>query len=102
MKVLILGGYGVFGGRLAHLLRNVPNLILIIAGRDEEKARAFCRSQKGVTRLEPLALDRLDIVAALRKVKPDLLVDASGPFQQYGTAPYSVVEACIDAGGPLP
>ncbi len=97
MKVLILGGYGVFGGRLVRLLRDVPNLSLIIAGRDKEKARVFCRSLTGATQMEPLALDRLDIVAALSKVKPDLLVDASGPFQQYGTAPYSVVEACIDA-----
>ena len=97
MKILILGGYGVFGGRLVQLLRDVPNLTLFIAGRNGEKARNFCRSIEGSATFEPLTLDRRDTAIALSKVKPDLLVDASGPFQQYGGVPYSVVEACIEA-----
>ncbi|MCK0129201.1 SDR family oxidoreductase [Erythrobacter sp. F6033] len=97
MKVIILGGYGVFGGRLAQLLRDVPDLRIFIAGRDGEKARKFCSSIKGQAKFEPVAIDRRDIGAALSEIEPDLLVDATGPFQQYGSNPYSVVEACIDA-----
>jgi len=97
MKILILGGYGVFGGRLAQLLRDEPNLTLFIAGRDEEKARSFCHSIESSAKFEPLTLDRRDTAIALSKIKPDILVDATGPFQQYGDDPYSVVEACIEA-----
>jgi nucleoside-diphosphate-sugar epimerase len=34
MKILILGGYGVFGGRLAELLSDIPGLELLICGRN--------------------------------------------------------------------
>ncbi|MCK0098070.1 DUF4166 domain-containing protein [Qipengyuania sp. S6317L1] len=98
MKVLILGGYGVFGGRLTQLLSDVPDLTIFVAGRDKKKATAFCASQEGATRTEPYALDRRDTAEALKDLQPDLLVDGTGPFQQYGEAPYGVVEACIDAG----
>jgi uncharacterized protein YbjT (DUF2867 family) len=42
-KVLILGGYGNFGKRIAHLLtrHNVP---VIIAGRDADKAGILART----------------------------------------------------------
>jgi len=42
VRVLILGGYGVFGGRLARLLADEARLTLVIAGRSREKASAFC------------------------------------------------------------
>jgi hypothetical protein len=44
------------------------------------------------------ALDRRDIAAGLRAQTPDLVVDASGPFQDYGAGRYAVIEACIAAG----
>ena len=40
LRVLILGGYGTFGGRLAELLAADPRFELLIAGRSEAKARA--------------------------------------------------------------
>jgi hypothetical protein len=43
LKVLILGGYGTFGGRLAQLLADEAELTLIIAGRSRDKAQAFVR-----------------------------------------------------------
>ena len=98
MKILILGGYGVFGGRLAHLLRDCPELSLLIAGRSGAKARRSCAALGGAITAEPLALDRADIFSALAQHKPDLVVDASGPFQDYGADRYRVVEACIAAG----
>ena len=96
MKILILGGYGTFGGRLAQLLADEPRLTLLIAGRSAEKAAYFCRSLPAAAQLVPLVFDRNgDIAAQLAACKPDIVVDASGPFQMYGTAPYRVVEACI-------
>jgi Domain of unknown function (DUF4166)/Saccharopine dehydrogenase NADP binding domain len=100
MKILILGGYGVFGGRLAHLLRDDPSLTVLIAGRDGDKARAFCSNLGGVARTEPLKLDRKAVAASLARYKPDLIVDASGPFQAYGDDPYLVPKAAIAAGVP--
>lgn len=96
MKVLILGGYGVFGGRLAVLLADIERLELIIAGRDLARAEDFCRRFQGRARVTPLRLDRCDILDALRIHRPDLVVDASGPFQDYGEHRYRVIEACID------
>lgn len=98
MKVLILGGYGTFGGRLATLLADVDGLELVIAGRSLARAEAFCASYRGVARALPLALDRAQIGDALRTHRPDLVVDASGPFQDYGRDPYRVIEACLAAG----
>lgn len=97
MKILILGGYGVFGGRLAELLLDIPVLELLICGRDRARAKAFCAAHRGAARLVPLALDRKDIAAALQAERPDMVVDASGPFQQYGADGYRVIEACIAA-----
>ena len=100
MKILVLGGYGVFGGRLAQLLKDDPGLTLILAGRDGQKARAFCETLGGAAQALPLALDRNDIAAALTQHRPDLVVDASGPFQAYGDDPYLVPKAAIAARVP--
>ena len=42
MRILILGGYGVFGGRLAELLADVPDIELLICGRNLVSAQEFC------------------------------------------------------------
>ncbi|NTE80813.1 DUF4166 domain-containing protein [Agrobacterium tumefaciens] len=98
MKILILGGYGVFGGRLAELLADMSSLEILVCGRSRARAEAFCAAWRGQAQLRPLMLDRRDIADALRIHKPDLVVDASGPFQTYGSACYGVITACIDAG----
>lgn len=41
LRVLIIGGYGTFGGRIATLLADEPGLTLLIAGRSGAKAAAF-------------------------------------------------------------
>lgn len=98
LRILVLGGYGVFGGRLARLLADLPDIELLICGRDAARAQAFCAKHRGQARLRPLALDRADIAAALRTHAPGLVVDASGPFQDYGADRYRVIAACIAAG----
>lgn len=92
MKVLILGGYGVFGGRLAQLLLR-DGFDVVVAGRSLAKAQAFIDQQGGVA----LCLDKSNhgaLAEALKSV--DVVVDAIGPFQLYQG--YEVAEAAITAG----
>jgi hypothetical protein len=99
LTVLILGGYGVFGGRLAMLLADEPRLHLVIAGRSLAKAQACCATLPPGAGRVAAAVDRNgDLHAALARIAPDVVVDASGPFQAYGADRYRVVEACIAAG----
>lgn len=97
LRVLIVGGYGVFGGRIVDLLRNEPRLTLIVAGRSLPSARAFCAARANTEAvLEAARLDRdLDAAAQIAPLLPDIVVDASGPFQAYGAGRYRLVEACI-------
>jgi short subunit dehydrogenase-like uncharacterized protein len=95
LKVLILGGYGTFGGRLAELLADEPRLTLIIAGRSQAKAAAFCNELRAQAECIPAVFDRDgDVLAQLRALAPDVVVDASGPFQMYAD-PYRVVRAAL-------
>src|SRR5262245_16216792 len=99
LRVLILGGYGVFGGRLARLLADEPRVELLVAGRSLDAAREHCASLSGEAVLTPLRFDRdADVGTQLRSAAPDIVVDASGPFQSYGASPYRVVEACLAQG----
>jgi len=89
-RVLIVGGYGTFGGRLVQLLENEPRLTLIVAGRSLSRATTCCASRPPAgAELVPATFDRSgDLAAQLRALEPDILVDASGPFQAYGDRPY--------------
>jgi hypothetical protein len=93
MRVLILGGYGVFGGRLARLLIQ-DNIPTTIAGRDYAKACAFTRAFGG----EPLMVDLGADLSPIANANPDLVVDACGPFQAYHGDPYKVARFCIRHG----
>src|ERR1700733_11087184 len=98
-RVLILGGYGTFGGRLAQLLAGDARVTLLIAGRSLSRAQAFCdRLAPGASR-SALRFDRDgDALAQIRAVNPDLVVDATGPFQCYGGDPYLIIKACLVLG----
>lgn len=97
MKILIIGGYGTFGGRLAELLSEVEALTLVIAGRSEAKAVKFIGTLAAGAQKLPLAFDRdADVDLQIGLLKPDLVVDATGPFQLYGGDPYRVVKACLN------
>ncbi|CAN5208386.1 DUF4166 domain-containing protein [soil metagenome] len=100
LSVLIVGGYGIFGGRIVGLLESEPRLTLIVAGRSRARATTFCAQLSNAeARLIPAVFDRNgDLAAQLATLRPDVVVDASGPFQNYGTGQYRVIEACI-AGG---
>src|SRR5262249_6522090 len=98
-KILILGGYGTFGGRLAQLLADEKRLTLVIAGRSREKAERFRTDlPEGAATLAD-AFDRAgDVEGQLRTIAPHVVVDATGPFQAYRGDPYRVVRACLAIG----
>ena len=98
MKLLVLGGYGVFGGRLIDLISDIESIEILVCGRSLSKAQAFCAARDTRARLMPLAIDRSAMDPALRRLRPDLVIDASGPFQEYGEDRYSVVNACLACG----
>jgi Domain of unknown function (DUF4166)/Saccharopine dehydrogenase NADP binding domain len=98
-KILILGGYGVFGGRLAQLLAPDARLMLIVAGRSLQKAQAFCASlPAGAARIAAEFDREADVEAQLAAIAPNLVVDASGPFQVYSGGVYRLVRAAIAQG----
>jgi len=98
LRVLILGGYGTFGGRLARLLADEARLTLVIAGRSPSQAEAFCAAVPTQADMVPAMFDRDgDADAQLAALAPDVVVDASGPFQTYGD-PYRLVRAAIARG----
>lgn len=96
MKILILGGYGTFGGNLARLLAKEERLTLLIAGRSLQKARALCDSLPTGAQSSGVFFDRnANVEAQIKEINPDILVDAMGPYQVYGDDPYRVVKACL-------
>ena len=99
MKIIILGGYGVFGGRLCQLLAADSRLSIYVAGRSYKKAQQFCSTLNSGATFSPLEFDREKNVAKqLLQIQPDLVIDASGPFQTYGSDPYRLVKACLENG----
>ncbi|MEP4050951.1 MAG: DUF4166 domain-containing protein [Litorimonas sp.] len=93
MQVLIIGGYGTFGFRIAERLSDEPELELVLAGRNLDKATTACSKLSGAANFTPLKLDRNTIDLS---VKPDLIIDASGPFQAYKGSP--ILDYCLTHG----
>lgn len=101
-RVLILGGYGNFGKRIAERLgQSHAGIELVVAGRNLDQASRLC------AQLQPLAAAgatfhgaRLDIDSPtfadeLTALAPDLVIHTSGPFQGQD---HRVPRACIQAG----
>jgi hypothetical protein len=96
--VLIIGGYGTFGGRLARLLKDEA-IAIVIAGRSLESAQRFCGELNGRAELIAVQFDRnAEIDEQLARLSPTVVVDASGPFQVYGADPYRLIDACLERG----
>ncbi|MEL6464248.1 MAG: saccharopine dehydrogenase NADP-binding domain-containing protein [Pseudomonadota bacterium] len=93
MKVVIVGGYGVFGSLTARLLVRDGHQ-LWLAGRHPEKARALAQELGAQT----IAFDITTAQETLFAIKPDVVIDAAGPFQHYGNDPYRLPRLCIAHG----
>jgi len=90
--VLILGGYGNFGKRIATALSRM-GVPVIVAGRDRSKAETLAASLP-LARAATVDIHR-DLDACLAHERPSVVVHTSGPFQG---ADYAVAQTCIRAG----
>ena len=99
--MLVLGGYGHFGGNICKAL--APDVTVIVAGRDAHKAENFARTL-GAARAgahegahESAALDHnaTNLAERLSGLRADAVVHTCGPFQAQD---YHVAQACIAAG----
>ncbi|AOS97741.1 Saccharopine dehydrogenase [Microbulbifer aggregans] len=96
-RVLILGGYGSFGSRIAQLLSNEPDIQLIIAGRDKFRADLLAAKLPNLAEGLRLERDSINLAAQLKALHLDLLIHCAGPFQRQD---YRVAQACIEAHTP--
>ena len=94
--VVVLGGYGVFGRRIAASLARHPELELIVAGRDPARASAFAATL-GPRPIRALAIDINDStqVRALLAQRPAVVIDTVGPFQDRDL---DVARSCVERG----
>ena len=96
-RILIIGGYGAFGARAAERLAREPDLEIIIAGRT---AGAAARHARGLASAGKAAVThaRLDAATAthaeIAALRPDVMINASGPFQNQD---YALARAAIAA-----
>jgi hypothetical protein len=90
-RILILGGYGTFGKRIASALAR-DGYPIIIAGRSQSKAEALVQRLPG-SMAEVACFDvsrGLDEHLAL--LRPNVVINTCGPFQN---SDYAVAETCI-------
>ena len=95
-RVLIIGGYGNFGGYIARALAADPNISLMIGGRSEAKADRFALSLGTLNPAVGCTLDiDGDLEGRLRELAPDVVIHTTGPFQAQD---HRVARASILAG----
>jgi hypothetical protein len=97
-RVLVLGGYGAFGGLAAERLARVPGIEVIVAGRSAAKAQATAvrLADQARARVCGVGLDARELGApTLAALRPAVLINATGPYQQQD---YRVARAAIAAG----
>lgn len=95
--VLILGGYGTFGTRIAKTLAKDPYLQVIVAGRSLEKAQALVLEIKKAnpkSNVHALAMNwqDFDFAQKLKLSQADIVIHSAGPFQGQN---YKVAQTCI-------
>ncbi len=90
-RVLLFGGYGVFGSRIAADLLQHTDAQVVIAGRNLAQAQTLC-ARLG-SRTIPLACDLWNASAVDRAVRGAAVVMvAAGPFQGL---PLTALEAAV-------
>lgn len=97
-RVVLIGATGVFGRRLARHLSRMDGIDLVLSSRSAGRAQAMAQelATEATVMVTGTGLDRdRELVASLAALKPWLVIDASGPFQQQG---YEVPTAALLLG----
>ena len=90
--VTVLGGYGVFGSRIASALAKHPDTRVRVVGRDAQAGAAFADRIGAEFR----ACDVTDTESLRRSIEGSLIViHTAGPFQGND---FRVAELCVDIG----
>lgn len=97
--VLVLGGYGNFGGKISAALAKDSTINVMVAGRSKQKANQFAAKLGRTHGVDVMGVE-LDIfqdnlAAAIASTGAKLVIHSCGPFQGQG---YEVAEACIASG----
>lgn len=98
-RVMVVGGYGNFGSIVCRHLALMPEIELLLSGRDARKLQgkvAELQAQSGRA-CEGWCGDAMGagFQAALPELNVQLVVHTGGPFQGQS---YAVAESCISAG----
>jgi saccharopine dehydrogenase-like NADP-dependent oxidoreductase len=95
LRVLILGGYGFFGTRIAKALAADSRVSVLVGGRDARRA-ADTAAALGLPPEHGIAIDARSATLddRLRELRVDVVVHAAGPFQDQS---YDVARAAIAA-----
>ncbi len=100
LRVLVLGGSGVFGSRIARLIAVDPAIEVIIGGRNlanAEKTALEIAVQQPGTKVSAHKIDRDDesFFSDLRQLRVALVINAAGPFHGQD---YTVAQTALSCG----
>lgn len=98
--IVVLGGYGHFGGRICRGLIGLGGVELVVAGRSRDRSQAFVDELRqncpgGTVRSALLDHAAPEFERELGALAPSIVVHAAGPFQGQG---FRVAEACLRHG----
>lgn len=90
-KILVLGGYGVYGGRISRALAADPAIDCIVAGRHPPSKSRDMHSRTSYVKLD------INSFTSLRTTLPGMfaVVNAIGPFNAND---YRIAEQCAELG----
>ncbi len=94
-KVMIIGAGGV-GQVVAHKCAQVPEVFseIILASRTEEKCRKIAAQIDRKIETAQVDADNVpELVALLKKVKPDMIINVALPYQDL-----AIMDACLETG----
>ncbi|WP_299831136.1 SDR family oxidoreductase [uncultured Roseobacter sp.] len=100
--ILIIGGTGVFGRRLARHLMAFGGIELFVTSRSSAKADRFAevlRAGNEATPVQGVVLDcHENLTTRLDEIRPFAVIDCSGPFQH---ADFEIARSVVSAGAHL-
>ncbi len=98
MRIVILGGYGLFGSRISRTLAGDAGLTVIVAGRHRASAErlvADLRDSRATVLAATLDTGSATFATEIAALAPDLVIDTAGPFQ---ARDHAVARAALAAG----